>query len=167
MLKEYNLRVILKDWEIDKLITERKNLPLSIEKAFRNMQTTGRGYRRKKIELQGEEGSRFAIMIRQNTINPLDFSIILGYYPPNSSVLFRLRRYNGEHGQHTNKIESNQLYSFHIQKATERYQVKGFDEEGFAEKTNEFYDLRTAFLYMIKDCSIRIEETEPEQTDLF
>ncbi len=42
-------------------------------------------------------GERFVVFIRQAEINPLAFSVILGYRMPGLNRIFRLRRYNGKH----------------------------------------------------------------------
>jgi len=55
----------------------------------------------------------------------LDFSIILAYCPEASNQLFRLRRYNGKSHEHTNTIEADKFYNYHIHTATERYQELG------------------------------------------
>jgi len=93
------------------------------------------------MSITGSAGSRFRLLIRQSPFNPLDFSVILGYLPENVSGLFRLRRYNGKSHKHTNRIEGSKFYEFHIHIATERYQDRGMDEDGFAEPTSRFSDL--------------------------
>ena len=69
--------------------------------------------------------AEFRIILRRNHINPLDFSVILAVRVPNSNQLFRLRRYNGNSHEHTNKIENEKLHDFHIHLATKRYQERG------------------------------------------
>ena len=64
-------------------------------------------------------------MLRQNKINRLDFSVILAVRVPQSNLLFRLRRYNGKSHEHTNHIEGDTFYDYHIHMATERYQEIG------------------------------------------
>ena len=74
--------------------------------------------------------------------------------PPRTSTLLRLRRYNGKSHQHSNKIEKETFYDFHIHQATERYQVSGFDEDGYAAISKEFADIQSALNCLVKDCSI-------------
>lgn len=76
---------------------------------------------------------------------------------PKSNILFRLRRYNGKH-EHTNKIEKENFYDFHIHKATERYQNLGFDEDGYAEKSAGYNTIHNAIDCLIKDCNIILPE---------
>ena len=47
------------------------------------------------LELSGDGGGEFRLILRQNRINPLDFSIILALRVPTSNQIFQLRRYNG------------------------------------------------------------------------
>jgi len=75
---------------------------------------------------------------------------------PGSNVLFRLRRYNGRSHQHTNRIEGNTFYDFHIHMATERYQVAGYEEYHYAETTDRFADLGGAIRCMIQDCAFEL-----------
>ena len=53
---------------------------------------------------------------------------------PQSNRVFRLRRYNGKSHEHTNPIEKEIFYDFHIHTATERYQVlENKKEDTYAE----------------------------------
>ena len=108
------------------------------------------------LKFREGDGSKFKIMIRQSTQNPLDFSLILGYIPSNSNVLFRLIRYNGKSHEHQNKLEKcPKFYDFHIHKATERYQLDdSFKEEHYAEVTKIYSDIHSALNCFIKDCNI-------------
>ncbi|MGO9060397.1 MAG: hypothetical protein ACLQU2_23895 [Candidatus Binataceae bacterium] len=86
--------------------------------------------------------------------------MILAYLPENVTGLFRLRRYNGKSHEHTNQIEKNTFYGYHIHTATERYQELGMDEDGFAQPTARFSDLSGALNCMIEDCGF---DLPPEQ----
>ena len=101
-------------------------------------------------------GSEFQIIVRQSIINALDFSIILAYSIPKSSVLFRLRRYNGRSHEHTNRVEGITFYDFHIHTATERYQEAGYTEEHYAEPTDRYADLSGAIQCLIQDCAFEL-----------
>ena len=70
--------------------------------------------------------------------------------------MFRLRRYNGKSHEHSNTIESQTLYDFHIHHATERYQLSGLREDTFAEPTNRYGDLHGAIGCMIEDCGLDV-----------
>jgi len=102
--------------------------------------------------VKGAEGSDFRVILRQSLINPLDFSVILVYRPPKSNQLFRLRRYNGKSHEHTNSIEGETFYDFHVHEATERYQEIGGREDTYAQTTSRFSNLHQAVSCMFHDC---------------
>jgi hypothetical protein len=95
---------------------------------------------------------------RQSNFNSLDFSIILAVNQPDSNQSFRLRRYNGKSHEHTNKIEGNTFYNFHIHHATERYQDSGFREDAFAEATDRYADFHDALRCMLEDCGFEMPQ---------
>lgn len=117
-----------------------------------------RGHSEQQVELIGDSGIRFLLILRQSRINGLNFSIILAVRSPQSNGLFRLLRYNGSH-EHTNHIERIKFDGFHIHKATERYQNKGGpNEDGYAEQTDRYSDLRGALKCLIDDANIEIPQ---------
>lgn len=119
-----------------------------------------RGHREQQIRLKGDDSRTYHLMLRQSRINVLDFSIILAVEPEESNQWFRLRRYNGKSHEHTNRIEGQRFYDFHIHKATERYQDLGMREDGFAEPTRRYGDLLGALQCLIGDCGFyRTERT--------
>ncbi len=151
------------DMEIARMIEERKALP---EKYRSLVQLRDkRGHRERELDITGAEGTRYRLFLRQSLFNSLDFSIILAVIPENSSQLFRLRRYNGKHGEHTNQIEGNTFYDFHIHEATERYQESGFREDAFAEVTDRYGDFHEALGCMFEDCGF--EFPQQAQRELF
>ncbi len=144
--------IILNDVEISNLVQERKEFPRNYEILFQTKDK--KGHREQEIILPRSDGSQFKVILRQNQINQLAFSLILGYMPPKTTALIRLRRYNGKSHYHTNKIEKETFYDFHIHQATERYQAAGFDEDGYAVTSKEFADIQSALDCLVKDCSI-------------
>jgi hypothetical protein len=134
------------DGDIARLIEERK--PLPDDYRSRIQLRPKRGHKEQELNVQGTNGSEFRLILRQNNFNPLDFSIILAYRPPNSNILFRLRRYDGKSHEHTNRIEGNKFYDFHIHVATQRYQELGMREDAYAEPTNRFSDFSSALQCM-------------------
>lgn len=105
------------------------------------------------FDIQGVNNNKFCLILRQSRLNSLDFSIILGVYPPGSNKLFRLRRYDGKSHEHTNPIEEEKFYDFHIHKATERYQEYGTREEDkYAEPTDRFSNYGEAIECLLNDC---------------
>lgn len=149
------MAIILTDKEILSLTQEEKKFPKGWE-SLRQMKDK-KGHREQELTIQRNDGSQFKIILRQNKLDVLSFSIILGYMAPKSNILFRLRRYNGKH-EHTNKIEKENFYDFHIHKATERYQNLGFDEDGYAEKSVGYNTIHNAIDCLIKDCNIILPE---------
>ena len=91
--------------------------------------------------------------------NALDFSAIIAHAPSNSSLFFRLRRYNGRSHEHTNRLEGTTFYDFHIHMATARYQALGAKEESFAEPSDRFADRHAALACLLDDCGFRRPDT--------
>jgi hypothetical protein len=140
------------DAEIDDLINEHKPL-LSNWKSKIKLQE-GRGSKNRSFDIEGKNGNKFLLILRQSIYNPLDFSIILGIYPTGSNRLFHLKRYDGKSHEHTNPIEKEDFYEFHIHTATERYQNYGNGEEDkYAQPTDRFTNYCEALYCMIEDCS--------------
>ena len=108
-------------------------------------------FRQRALDIQGEEGHRFRIVLRQNSINMLDFSIILMFIDEDGTS-YRLCRFNGRHPSlHTNKWEKQRGLPgatfhnrFHIHHATERYQVAELEIDGYAEPTQKYSSFDTA-----------------------
>jgi hypothetical protein len=149
---------LLSDTEIAMLIAEPKNLKISLHDLLQLKQRSG--HKGKEVDVRGDNGSKFRIILRQNDFNKLDFSAILGFYPPKTSELFRLRRYNGKSHEHKNRIEGNKMYDFHIHYATERYQQLGCCEDTYAEASNKYTDLQTAVKCLVTDCGFHFKEQD-------
>jgi hypothetical protein len=148
------MAIILSDAEILSLITERKPLPTDYRTRIQTRPK--RGHKESELDLQGNNGGDFRLILRQSTFNPLDFSVILIYRPPKSNQLFRILRYNGRSHEHTNYIEGETFYDFHIHQAMERYQEIGARKDTFANPTDRFADLHQAILCMLNDCSFDV-----------
>ena len=151
------------DQEIKSLMEERKSLPVDWRDRIRLRPK--RGHEEQHLELTGDAASEFRLILRQNKINPLDFSIILAVRVPQSNRLFRLRRYNGKSHEHTNQIEAVTFYDFHIHSATERYQEIGMREDAYAEPTDRYGDFHSALRCLIDDAHLEVPR-EP-QSSLF
>jgi hypothetical protein len=151
------------DNEIVALVQERK--PLPADWRSRLSLRPKRGHQERDLELNGDRNSEFRLILRQNKINQLDFSIILAVRVPGSNQIFRLRRYNGKSHEHTNHIEDVTFYDFHIHMATERYQEIGPREDSYAEPTDRYGDFHGALRCLIEDANL---DMPPEtQADLF
>ncbi len=99
-------------------------------------------------------GNEFFLITRQSQQRPHDFSLILAVRVPKSNQFFRLRRYNGESHHHTNRIEKQTFYGFHIHTATARYQERGGKEDTYAEETDRYSDFDGALNCLIHDTNL-------------
>jgi hypothetical protein len=153
------MALILSDKEIADLVQEIKPLPPDYRTKIQMRPKPG--HKERDLDLEGEKGNEFRLILRQSAINPLDFSIILAYRPPKSNQLFRLCRYNGRH-RHTNLIEGKTFYDFHIHQATARYQEMGAKEDAYAEPSDRFSDFNQALPCMLKDCGFHVP-IEPQR----
>ncbi|HEY3284441.1 MAG TPA: hypothetical protein VGN26_19400 [Armatimonadota bacterium] len=144
-------RCLLSDHRIAELLCEAKLLTMHcIQNLFAS---TAQGNHDADIELIGADGDEFRVKVRQNPLQPADFSVILMYHLPADGRWFRLRRYNGNTHQHRNRIEGDRLdFSFHVHTATERYQARGLKEDWFAEEATAHTDARTAIECLLRDC---------------
>jgi hypothetical protein len=156
-------RVHLTDADIQLLLAEPKILPLSFER--KTVLKQRRGHGEAQFDLGSSSDNRFCIILRQSHFNSLDFSAILGYYLIAPQKVFLLRRYNGKH-EHTNSIERETFYDFHIHEATERYQALGCNEERFAVVTARYSTLVQAFDCLITDCNLAPEDDGSGQMTL-
>jgi len=143
----------LTDAVIAELISEAKAIPDGLSAPVKTMSERN-GHWRRGFELECDSGNHFVVKIRVSSLNPRDFSVILGYRLPGSYTIFRLRRYNGRH-HHTNVLENEHFYDFHVHTATERYQRLGFDEDHFAQITNRHYSLDSAVRCLLDECGFR------------
>jgi hypothetical protein len=148
------MAIILSDKEIADLVQEKKPLPPDYRTKIQLRPKPG--HKERELDLKGEKENEFRLILRQSSINPLDFSIILAYRLPKSNQLFRLRRYNGKSHEHTNIIEGEKFYSFHIHQATLRYQESGTNVDGYAEPTDRFSEFTQALSCMLKDCGFNV-----------
>ena len=145
---------LLTDAEITALVSELKPLPVDylLQVALRPK----RGHKERELSITGAQNHAFQLILRESLINPLDFSVIVGYFLPQSNTVFRLRRHNGKSHEPTNKIERFRFYDFHIHQATERYQSTGLREDHFAQPTNRFQDFTGALDCMLRDCNFQL-----------
>jgi hypothetical protein len=140
------------DEEIQSLIAEEKPFGGLIDEMMNFKESDG--HKRSSIEIARADGSLFIIKLRQNLINVNDFSAILAFQERGCNKYFKLRRYNGKSHEHSNKLEGEKFYAFHIYMATQRYQDAGRKEESYAEATNRYTDLRGALKCLLKDCNV-------------
>ena len=149
------MAIRLSEAEISRLLAERKPLPPDYRE---RIQTKPKhGHKERELDVIGTDGSEFRLIFRQSEFNPLDFSVILAYRPPKTNQLFRLRRYNGKSHEHTNTLDGQTFYDFHVHKATERYQDEsGLREDSYAEPAKSFADFHGAIRAMLGDCGFNV-----------
>ena len=157
------MAVIYTDNQIDALIEERKPLPANWQD--RTRLKAKRGHDEQHLDVTGEAGTGFRLILRQSRINGLDFSVILAVLVPQSTQVFRLRRYNGRSHEHTNQIENETFYDFHIHLATERYQDIGAREDAYARPTDRYGTFRGALDCLFRDANFSVPSKA--QGDLF
>src|SRR3954447_8401879 len=147
--------LILTEQAITELIAERKQIPDGLQPISR--MTERNKHLRREYELAcPATGNSFVIKLRRSTLNPFDFSVILGYRLPGLNTLFLLRRYNGKSHYHTNHLDENVRFrGFHIHEATERYQNSGDKVEHFARITMRYADIDGAIDCMLADSGFR------------
>ena len=150
------MSVVLSDEDIERLVAQEKPLP----ETFRGLLETRqrRGHRESRLTVTGVSGDEFVVMVRQSISNTMDFSVILGYQLPSSNRIFRLRRYNGKSHWHTNLLERDSFYDFHIHEATERYQQLGAKEDGYAAVSDRYATLDEAVGCMFENCGFQLPD---------
>ena len=157
------MTVTYTDQEIESLVLEHK--PLPADWRGRTLMMAKRGHQERHLDITGGGGNEFRMILRQSTVNVLDFSIILAVRVPQSSQVFRLRRYNGRSHEHTNHIEGGSFYDFHIHLATERYQEIGAREDAYAEPTDRYESYCHALRCLFTDA--RFDVPPEPQRDFF
>ena len=148
------MAVTFTDAEIALLIEERKPLPNNWNTGMRLRHKLGHDER--DLDLTGADGNEFRVILRRNRINALDFSVILAVLVPSSGQVFRLRRYNGKSHEHTNAIENDTFYDYHIHMATQRYQETGAREDSYAEATGRYADYEEALQCLLYDANFDV-----------
>ena len=105
------------------------------------------------LDLAGERGTPFRVIVRQSRYKANDFSIVLIAILPEIGD-FHLLRYDGGSHSHRNRIEGTRIRRKpHIHMATERYQTdpRGLPSDGYAEETDRYIDLRGAWRCFFED----------------
>jgi len=150
---------VLPDDEIAGLLDEKKLLPRNWATRLAPKKMAGQAHLRRKVDVKGDGGNDFNIDVRLNSLDQLDFSIILSFID-NDGQRYIIRRYNGKHlSSHTNQWEKRHGRpkasfgpSFHIHTGTERYQIEGLKIDGYAEVTNEYASFDSA-LRLFVNCN--------------
>jgi hypothetical protein len=151
------MAVLLTDSEIATLVAQPKVMPQPFVSGVLGLKPK-RGHKERDVKIRSGDQD-FIVIVRESAFNPLNFSVILAVLLSGAPTPFRLRRYNGKH-EHTNKLERNRFYDFHVHIATERYQDSGLREDGFAVPTAGHSDVDSAFAKMLEECGF---ELPPQQ----
>lgn len=151
----------INDEEIARLIALQKTVTNPRARTL-----TQRGSERLNYDLEGPQGERFQIYLRQNTRIPEGFSCGLLFFPPSGEKV-TLARYNGGDHEHTNPLESGKPMPMacHVHRATQRYMDAGRKADHFAETTDRYNDLKGALRAMAEDCNVRGLDLGDNQPD--
>lgn len=161
---------VLTDTEIAELLAEAKPLPTNWQSRLAVRPKANKSFTHRELDAQGSEGRKFRVIIRGNSVNIMDFSLILVFCDADGSV-YRLVRFNGRHSsQHTNKWEKarnlpNSTFRnrFHIHMATERYQLAGYEIDGYAEVTDRYDSLGSAVQLFVRSNGLEVVEDDREK----
>ena len=82
------MSAVLSDLDIERLLEEPKTLAADWEQKLALKQK--RGHREAHLDLMGQDGSEFKLILRQSDENVFDFSAIFGYCQKESWQLIRL-----------------------------------------------------------------------------
>ena len=158
---------------IQELITESKQLPISVAKFLSGAKRKrGRSDSQRQNVAQFprggvDQGDQWLVYVRMSVENTLDFSCGLQYLQHGNGTGFTLLRYNGKSHEHTNHLEGQpSFYDFHIHRATERYQNSSHANDHFAEITDRYADIHGAFTCMLLDCNVAGLGDSDKQTSL-
>ena len=157
------MSIIFTDQEVKAFIQERK--VLSDNKRNKFKKRMNRGSNEYLLNITGEEGNKFRVIVRMSVSDELNFSVVLGVKVPPPKKFFRLRRYNGSNHEHINPIENEVVTGFHIHTATERYQVNSVREEDYAKPTERYADVNGALKCLFADANF--EDPNALQDTLF
>lgn len=140
--------VIIEEF-VDKVIKTKKIMPDTKKDPLKMVEKNGNF--RATIDLVCTYKVRMGI--RQSVDDAFDFSILL-IYTDNQNHDYILRRYNGDHGDHTDPITGEKIRGPHIHKITEECQRTIHKDEGHAEITNRYRMLNEAIDVFMADMNI-------------
>jgi len=139
----------LTDEEIQRLQTMRKTVTWASKEFVQRNQGLLADF-----ELEGDDGTKFAVYARQNLRIKEDFSCGLRVKLQSGEEV-TLCRYNGPSHVHPNPLENQTLkFVCHVHEATERYIAIGKKPEHFARESSAYDSLTSAASCLAKDCNI-------------
>ncbi|MDI9382754.1 MAG: hypothetical protein QM518_00505, partial [Verrucomicrobiota bacterium] len=74
------------DKAIADMIAEPKPLPVNWRSRLNLLDKLG--HMERELDVIGDHGNEYRVLLRQSEINPLDFSVILALSPPETNQLF-------------------------------------------------------------------------------
>lgn len=95
----------------------------------------------------------FSVRIREHSTFFEKFSIILLFIPSND-VSQIILRYNGDHGEHTNRLVGDRIHCPHIHRYNFDYIEAGLDPMKYAIPTNKYSSTDEALELFFKDLNV-------------
>ncbi|MCL2147885.1 MAG: hypothetical protein FWH47_00890 [Methanomassiliicoccaceae archaeon] len=146
---------ILRDNDVREIVAALKYIPLGTGDPLKRMREKN-GHYRAAVELTCPSYD-LSMRLRRAVDDDLDFSVLLIYTDSRGSD-YIIRRYNGDHGKHTDPFTGDIIRGPHIHKITERCQRTLHKAEGYAEPTTEYHTLPQATRVFMRDMNISYEE---------
>jgi hypothetical protein len=156
---------ILTDAEIQELLAEPKPLEPKWESRLKLIPKEHRAFSQRSISMHLSNGHEFALVLRSNRLSPLDFSVVLLFRDTDGSE-YILRRHNGAHPSRHSLPNPQLPVCNHRHLATERYQKAGLKIDGYAEKADDYNDIRTAQQAMINEAGFVLPPGEGVQISM-
>ena len=113
------------------------------------------GHLRRNIDLICDE-YKVRMSIRQLETEPLNFSVLL-IYTDEAGYTYNIRRYNGNHGTHIDRVTGDVINGPHIHMITEKAQMSTHKDEGHAVATDKYKTLPDAINVFMTDLNIKYE----------
>jgi len=140
---------VLSEGEIADLLAEPKVLPENFRARLRRRTSRRKPNERVgKLDVVGERGNKFRLIVRVNDLIYNNFSVLIVWLSSSGEKTL-LVRCNGFHERHVNRMEKTIIPSdtCHVHTITERYQNFG-KPDGFAEETFSYFDVRSAIQHV-------------------
>jgi hypothetical protein len=112
---------------------------------------------------------RFTVFIREHISLVEIFSVGLVYLPDDATSII-LARYNGDHGEHLNKLTGEVITGFYIHTISVEAMASGLRGENTASQTTKYASASQALINLCEDVKItnyRDYFADKLQTELF
>jgi hypothetical protein len=145
------------DTEIARLISLPKKITEAPSKAWKED-----SFQRRKdfcLESADNGGERFRAFARQSTAFPENFSIGLEFEPQDGQDAIILIRCNGAHGDFNGKSNpEHPHFHHHVHRASSRAIDRGERAEKYAERTDQFADVKQAMRFFLEAVNVDLED---------